>query len=69
MLYFLSLQFFGESLDISDESSAKQTIDIKCQDLFSLKQMEKKQQMSSAAVVIGALNVGANSFFLCQIPI
>ena len=40
------------SLDISCESSAKQMIRMKCQDLFSL-----KKKMSSAAVVIGALRV------------
>ena len=39
------------SLDISCESSAKQMIHMKCQDLFSLK--KKKKKMLSAAVVIG----------------
>ena len=36
--------FFSEktSLDISCESSAKQTIYMKCQDLFSLKNKKKK---------------------------
>ena len=52
--------FFSEktSLDISCESSAKQMIHMKCQDLFSLKKKKKKKKkMSSAAVVIGALRV------------
>ena len=43
------------SLDISCESSAKQTIHMKCQDLFSLKNKKKQQKtLSSAAVVICA---------------
>ena len=47
--------FFPEktSLDISCELSAKQTIHMKCQDLFSL----EKKKKSSAAVVPGALKV------------
>ena len=52
--------YFSEktSLDISCESSAKQTIGMKCQDLFSLKNKKKiKIKLSSAAVVIGALRV------------
>ena len=42
--------FFSEktNLDISCESSAKQTIHMKCQDLFSLKIKTKKENMSSA---------------------
>ena len=51
--------FFSEktSLDISSESSAKQTIHMKCQDLFSLKNKKKKKKLSSVAVLIGALRV------------
>ena len=52
------------SLDISCELSAKQTIHMKCQDLFSLKnkinksnKSINKKKLSSAAVVIGALRV------------
>ena len=47
------------SLAISCESSAKQTIHMKCQDLFSLKNKKKikNKKLSSAAVVIGALRV------------
>ena len=50
--------YFSEktSLDISCESSAKQMIHMKCQDLFSRKNKNKKK-LSSAAVVIGALKV------------
>ena len=49
--------YFSEktSRDISCESSVKQKIHMKCQDMFSLK--NKKKKMSSAAVVIGALKV------------
>ena len=48
------------SLDISCESSSKQTIHMKFQDLFSLKNRKKKKKiLSSAAVVIGALRVKA----------
>ena len=49
--------YFSEktSLDISCELSAKQTIHIKCQDLFSLK--NKKNYLSFATVVIGAIRV------------
>ena len=52
--------FFSEktSLDISCESSAKQTIHMKCQDLFSLKiKKKKKKKMSSAVFVTGTLRV------------
>ena len=53
MTFIFFFFFFSEktSLDISCESSAKQTIHMKCQGFFSLK------KMSSAAVVIGALRV------------
>ena len=52
-LFFFYFQFSRKiSLDISCESSAGQTIQMKCQDLLSMK---KKQQLSSAAVVTGAL--------------
>ena len=46
--------YFSEktSLDILCES-----IHMKCQDLFSLKNKKKKKKMSSAAVVIGTLRV------------
>ena len=54
--------YFSEktSLDISYESSAWQTIHMKCQDLFSSenkKKKKKKSKLSSALVVIGALRV------------
>ena len=51
--------FFSEktSLEISCESSAKQTIHMKYQDLFSLKNKKKRKILSSVAVVIGALRV------------
>ena len=52
--------YFSEktSLDISCELSAKQTIHMKCQDLFSLKNKKKiNKKLSSAAVVIGTLRV------------
>ena len=54
--------YFSEktSLGISSESSAKQTIHTKCQDLFSLKNIKKYKKLSSAAVVIGALRVKGN---------
>ena len=54
--------FFSEktSFDISCESSAKQTIHMKYQDLFSLKNKKNKiKKLSSAAVVTGALRVNA----------
>ena len=44
-------------LDISSESSAKQTIHLKCQALFSLKDNLKTSRMSSAAISLGALRV------------
>ena len=50
------------SLDISCESSAKQTIHMKCQDLFSLKKNLKK--LLSAAVVVGTLKVKITCPFL-----
>ena len=53
--------FFSEktSLNIPCELSAKQTIHMKCQYLFSLKNKKKikKKNMLSAAVVIGTLRV------------
>ena len=50
--------YFSEktSLDISCESSAWQTIHMKCQDLFSFEN-KKRSKLSSAIVVIGALKV------------
>ena len=47
------------SLDISCDSSVKQTIHMKCQDLYSLKNKKNKikKKMPSAAVVIGASRV------------
>ena len=58
----LVFYYFSEktSLDISCESSAWQTICMKCQDLFSLKKKKKKKKkkkLLSAAVVIGVLRV------------
>ena len=41
-------------------SSAKQTIHMKCQELFALK--NKKKKLSSAAVVIGVLRVNTCTF-------
>ena len=51
--------YFSEktSLDISCESSAKQTIHMKCPDLFSLNNNNNNNKLSSAAVVTGALRV------------
>ena len=62
-----SIFFFREkSLDISCESSAKQTIHMKCQYLFSLKNKNKK--MSSAAVVVCALRLkNAKNYTMPQI--
>ena len=55
--------YFSEktSLDISCESSAKQTIHMKCQDMFPLKKkkIKKFKKLSSAAVVTGALRVNS----------
>ena len=49
------------SPNISCELSAKQTMHMKCQDLFSLKNTKKKKKkMLSAALVIGALMVKVN---------
>ena len=65
------LGFFSEktSLDISCESSAKWTIHMKCQDLFSLKKRiiikNDKKKLSSAAVVTGALWVNYTFMTLC----
>ena len=42
-------------LDISCESSARQTIHMKCQTLFSLK--TKKIRLSSATILHGALRI------------
>ena len=42
-------------LDISSELSARQTIDMKCQALFSLKKKRKKFKVSSVVAVISAL--------------
>ena len=56
------------SLDISCELSAKQTIHMKCQDLFSLKKKIKKK-LSSAAVVIGALRVKEDGCIQLHLPI
>ena len=45
---FLFFYFFKEkSLDISCESSAKQMIHMKCQDLFSLKKKKKKKKIQN----------------------
>ena len=59
-----NIHFFFQrktSLDISCESAAKQTIHMKCEYLFSLKNKKKRKKkekkMLSAAVVIGALRV------------
>ena len=57
------------SLDISCESSAKQTIHMECQDLFSWQTIHMKCQdlfslkkkMSSAAALIGALMVNMHT--------
>ena len=64
---FKFFSYFSEktSLDISCESSAKQMIHMKCQDLFSLKNKKKKKikkKLSSAAVVIGALRVKGSEY-------
>ena len=62
LLFFLF--YFSEktSLDISGESSAKQTIHMKCQDRFSLKNNKKK--MSSTVDMIGAFRVNVKC--LCE---
>ena len=59
VFFFFSVK---TSLDFSCESSAQQTIHMKSQDLFSLKN-KKKIKMSSAAVVIGALRVNCKDLF------
>ena len=53
---FFNFFYFSEiiSLDILCKSSAWQTIHMKCQDLFSMKD-KKKSKLSFAAVVIGTL--------------
>ena len=47
--YSKKLFYFSEkaSLDIACESSAKQTIHMKCQDLFSLKKKKKNRMLSA----------------------
>ena len=55
ILKFIFFIFQRKQVDISCELSAKQTIHMKCQDLFSLK--NKKNYLSSATVVIGAIRV------------
>ena len=63
-LWALALVFYiseQTSLDISCELSAKQTILIKCQDLFSLKNKTKIKKLLCAAVVIGALSIEGKS--------
>ena len=57
-MFFLFFFYFSEktSLDITCESSAKQTIHMNCQDLFSLKN-KQNIKMLSAAVVIGTVMV------------
>ena len=54
----LTFFYFSEktSLDISCESSAKQTIHMKCQDLFSLKN-KKKFECHLLQILLGALRV------------
>ena len=59
---FFYLFFQRKQVNISCESSAKQTIHLKCQDLFCLK---KKKKMSSAAVVIGTLRVSLDFCCTC----
>ena len=58
------------SLDISCESSAKQMIHLKCQDLHSLKiakKKKKKKNQNTAVVVIGAFMVKKRSKLLSNI--
>ena len=56
--------YFSEktNLDISCESSAWQTIHMKCQDLFS-SENKKKSKLLFALVMIGALRVNSKVFF------
>ena len=51
-------------LDISCESSAKQVINMKCQDLFSWKEKNNNNnfKLSSAAVMIGSLRVNVDLY-------
>ena len=53
------IYYFSEktSLDIPCESSAWQTIHMKCQDLFSTENKKKNPKLLSALVVIGALRI------------
>ena len=57
-IQFLLLSFSKKiRLGISCDSSARQTIHMKCEALFSLKKKKKKKIQKSAAVVIGALRI------------
>ena len=58
ILNFIYFFYFSEktSLDFSCELSAQQTIHMKSQDLFSLKN-KKKIKMLSVAVVVGILRI------------
>ena len=51
--------YFSEivSLDISCEASAKQTIHMKCQDLFSIEKKKKKNGMSPAINFAWCFNI------------
>ena len=57
--YFFILFFFSQKirLDVSSESSARQRIHMKNQDLFFLKDKSKKIKMSSAAIFVWYIRV------------
>ena len=58
---FLFIYFTKTSLDISCESSAWQTIHMKCQDLFSLKNNKKNFECRLLQILLGALRVNKSS--------
>ena len=59
LLLFFFFFFFSEktSLDISCELSAKQTVHMKCQDLFSLKNKKNFLECPLLQILLGALRV------------
>ena len=62
-IFFVFYSFLEKiRLDMSCESSAKQTVHMKCQALFSLNN-NKKMRMPSAVIVTGMLKVKCNYKF------
>ena len=63
--YFILHMYFSEEirLGISCGSSAKQMIHMKCQALFSQKNMKKKIKMLAATVVISTLMIMTKYFY------